>query len=90
MHTRSLDARPFFIERGSTVRVRQRTYGYLLLVGGFLLSVRARNCCFSVHGASTNVHRVSAAAVEQAHRVFAAVAGEVAIVAVDHFRLAPM
>jgi uncharacterized protein YcfJ len=38
----------------------------------------------SVHRASTNVHRRHAEVVEEANRVLAAVAGEVAVVAVDH------
>ena len=38
----------------------------------FLLSDAARCAVFSVHGASTNVHRVGPVAVEQADGVFAA------------------
>jgi len=50
----------------------------------FSLSAKARRGGFSVHRASTNVHRGDAVAVEEADRVLAAVAGEVAVVAVDH------
>ena len=48
------------------------------------LSSSAASSFLSVHRASTNVHRGRAEVVEEADRVFSAVAGEVAVVAVDH------
>src|SRR4029450_3718537 len=48
------------------------------------LSVTARYPRFGVHRASTNVHRRRVKVVEQLNRVLAAVAGQVAVVAVDH------
>jgi hypothetical protein len=50
----------------------------------FPLSCWARFGLFGVHRASTNVHRGRVELVEQPDRVLAAVAGEVAVVAVDH------
>ena len=52
----TLDARPFFIERGSTVRVRQRLR-LLPAQGRFTLSGVTRFDGLGVHRASTNVHR---------------------------------
>jgi hypothetical protein len=52
------------------------------------LSSRTRFACRGVHGTSTNVHRTVENAlierVEKPDRVLASVAGEVAVVAVDH------
>ena len=59
----------------------------------FPLSCWARVGLAGVHRASMNVHRVErigVEGVEQPDRVLASVAGEVAVVPVDHAQLAPM
>jgi glc operon protein GlcG len=66
MHQRTqpVDPRPFFIERGSTVRVRQRAFGFLLLRGCFRCLDRRRWAARANH-AVANSWKIAVAVVDE-------------------------
>ena len=74
------------VRRGSTVRVRQRASGFLLLSRCFRCLVLARLAASAStqRPPASTVAVVRAELVEEADRVLASVACEVAVVAVDH------
>src|SRR6266498_2921125 len=86
-----LDPRPSFIERGSTVRVRQRASAFSLLSIAFVFRADADRLFWrppSVHQRPpVGAGRVQC--VEELDRVLASVAGEVAVMAVDHRQASP-
>ena len=80
------------VRRGSTVRVRQRAFPFLLLSGFFVVSLGGRELVRRPPG----VHRVdvrgikASIVVEELDRVLSSVSREVAVVAVNLARLVPM
>src|SRR5215204_266062 len=74
------------VRRGSTVRVRQRASSFILLRDGSVVSAGVRCGVRWPRSVHQRLRWTSAGAqlVEQADRMFASVAGEVAVVAVDH------